>query len=283
MREAAKSFLKLLKMGKVVACIVARTVSQRLPLKVLRDLRPGLSMLDFLIQNVKTQKAVDEIYICTSAETVDDILEDVAIRNNIKIYRGSPDEVIERLLAVGEIEDAEILIRITGDNPFTDASLIAQQVAFLREENLDYVRVADLPIGATAEVFTRAALQKCNTLMDPKVSEYMMLYLFEPKHFGCGIISAYGGRDYSSYSVTVDQPSDLVRTKIILDHIGFTGFADFSFGRVLEVLIDASIDMPARIVKPSGTVKLPFDQVMSYEDFQADMQRRKDHSKTRSV
>jgi len=42
-------------MAKVVACIIARTVSQRLPLKVLRDFVPHLCMLDFLIQYAKTQ------------------------------------------------------------------------------------------------------------------------------------------------------------------------------------------------------------------------------------
>ena len=104
---------------KVVACIIARTVSKRLPLKVLRDLINGVSMIDFLVQRIKKVSEIDEIYICTSINIVDDILEDVAIRNDIKIYRGSEDEVIERMISVGDLEQADVLLRITGDNPLT--------------------------------------------------------------------------------------------------------------------------------------------------------------------
>ena len=37
---------------KVVACIIARTTSTRLPLKVLRDAGDGQSILDLLIDRV---------------------------------------------------------------------------------------------------------------------------------------------------------------------------------------------------------------------------------------
>lgn len=265
-------------MPKVVACIIARTVSQRLPLKVLRDMRPHLGMLDFLIQYVKAQDAVDEVYVCTSREPVDDILVDVSNRNGVKHYRGSSDEVIQRMLAVGEIENADILIRITGDNPFTAADLIGSQVEFLVKENLDYVRIGDMPVGGTTEVFTREALMRCNQMMDPKVSEYLMLYMFEPKHFKCGVIKAFE-KDYSDYSLTVDQPDDFTRTKIILEAIGFSGnFKELSISKVLEVISDDEIEMPARIIKPSGSVKLPFDKVISYKEFQEDMARRREAS-----
>ncbi len=269
-------------MPKVVACIIARTVSQRLPLKVLRDLRPNISMLDFLIQSVKAQDIIDEVYLCTSTEAVDDIMEDLAARNNIKCYRGSADEVIQRMLAVGEMENADILLRITGDNPFTAAELIAEQVSFLVTESLDYVRVTDLPIGATAEVFTFDALKKCNTLMDPKVSEYLMLYLYEPENFRCGVIKAYDF-DYSYYSLTVDNPDDLVRTKMILSHFEDNAVAEISFSKVLDVIRDENNNMPAKIITPGGTVKLPFDKVITYDEFQRDMARRKENSKFRQL
>jgi spore coat polysaccharide biosynthesis protein SpsF len=266
-------------MPKVVACIIARTVSQRLPLKVLRDFRPHLSMLDFLIQYVKTQKVIDEVYLCTSKESVDDILEDVALRNNIKIYRGSPDEVIERMLTVGTIENADILIRITGDNPFTAAELIDEQVQFLLKEKLDYVRVTDLPVGATAEVFTLDALKHCNELMDPKVSEYLMLYLFEPNNFKCGVIKAYE-KDYSAYSLTVDNPDDFIRTKIILDRLEFErNVSLINLSAILTIISDVTIELPARIITPSGEVKLPFNKVIPFQEFKMDMDRRFNNSK----
>src|SRR5688572_24179833 len=115
-------------MGKVISCIIARTVSKRLPLKVLRSIGGEYTMLDFMIKRLKRVSSIDEIYICTSQEDVDDILEDIAIRNNVKIYRGSPDNVIERMLGAGDLADADLIMRITGDNPFTAVEYINQQV-----------------------------------------------------------------------------------------------------------------------------------------------------------
>lgn len=261
-------------MSKVVACIIARTVSTRLPLKVLRDFRPHLSMLDFLIQNVKTQKEIDEVYLCTSREMVDDILEDVAARNEVKIYRGSPDQVIERMLSVGKKEDAGLLIRITGDNPFTSVEFLPEQIQFLEEYNLDYVRVDDLPIGGTPEVFTFDALKKCNKLMDPSLSEYLMMYMFEPENFKTGIIRAYE-KSYAEYSLTVDTPEDFERTKIILDELGFDGDMDrVRFSNILEILEDEQIEMPARKISGGGMIRMPEGPPVTFEAFKEDLARR---------
>src|SRR5205085_384009 len=154
------------------------------------------------IQRLKAVRAIDEVFICTSHESVDDILEDVAARNGIKVYRGSPENVIDRMLAVGEIADASILLRITGDNPFTSTEYIDMQIELLKNKQLDYVRLIDVPVGATAEVMTREALIRCYDMMDPSVSEYLMLFMFEPKHFKCGVIKPFQ-EDHSSLTITV--------------------------------------------------------------------------------
>ena len=63
---------------KTIACIIARTVSKRLPLKVLRNVTEQFSVLDFIIQRLKFVNNIDKVYLCTSSEPVDDIMEDVA-------------------------------------------------------------------------------------------------------------------------------------------------------------------------------------------------------------
>jgi len=267
------------KAEKVVACIIARTVSTRLPLKVLRDFKPHFSMLDFLIQRVKSESTIDKVYLCTSNEVVDDILEDVAIRNGIDIYRGSADKVIERMLSVGEIESADILIRITGDNPFTAVELIPNQVEFLKENLLDYVRISGLPVGATSEVFTNDALIECNQIMDPKYSEYLMVYMFEPKNFETGIIK-FLSDDFSEYSLTVDTPDDFQRSKLILDHVTADGpIQNVSITSIIKVLSDEAIDLPARRFRKGEIVKMPGGKTISFDDFQIDMERRINDSK----
>ena len=264
-------------MPKIVACIIVRTVSKRLPLKVLRDLYPYVSMIDFLIQRIKSVKEIDEVYICTSKEPADDILEDIAKRNGIKIYKGSADEVIERMVTVGEVEKADIILRITGDNPFTSIEYIPKQINFLIEQKLDYVRIVDVPIGATAEVINFEALKTCYKEIDPAISEYLMFFLFEPNNYKCGIIKVFD-KDYSHYSLTVDTMPDLERTKQLLSLLNNKSADGIMLSDVIELYNDENIVFPAKTFYGSGTIKMPYDKVISFEEFQSDMERRKNTS-----
>jgi spore coat polysaccharide biosynthesis protein SpsF len=264
-------------MAKVVACIIARTVSKRLPLKVLRDLHTGVSMLEFLIRRIKAVECIDEVYVCTSKENVDDILEDVAVRCNVKLYRGSADEVIERMIAVGNLEKADILLRITGDNPFTSTEYIPGQLSLLLEKKLDYTRVIEVPIGATAELMTFDALKKCNEMMDPSVSEYLMLYMFEPKNFRCGVIKPFT-ENFSDYSLTVDTYNDFERSRGLLKALEWEVGRAVLLSDVMKVYQNENISLVARKISSGGDVKLPYGKVVPFSEFSADMQRRVDES-----
>ena len=258
-------------MSKVVACIIARTVSSRLPLKVLRDLSKGETMLEFLIERLKLVDAIDEIYICTSTEAVDDILVDVAERKGIKVYRGSANQVIERMISVGTIENADIVLRITGDNPLTSVEYIENQISFLREKELDYVRLINVPIGATAEIIKFSALVKCHEIMDPEVSEYMMLFLFEPKNFRCGVITIQS-EDHSNMSLTVDTPDDLNHVRFLIQ--GKKG-SDKKVMKLVDLIEAMKVDNKRLVGFDGDTpVKMPYNKTVLFSEFKKDMERR---------
>lgn len=256
---------------KTIACVIARTVSTRLPLKVLRNVIGSYSMLDFMIQRLKLVNEIDDIYLCTSHEPVDDILEDVAVKNNIKIYRGSPDAVIERIISVGVSENAENVIRITGDNVFTTYEYLGQQISIHNENGLDYTRIIDVPIGATAEVMKLTAVKECFDLIDPAISEYLLLYMFDPDRFRCGVISIKGLKASSDYTITVDTKKDLERTRIILSRYR----KDPLSIRLAEIidLID-EYHVPDSKFQSSGNIKMPYGKEITFDEFQNDMNQR---------
>jgi spore coat polysaccharide biosynthesis protein SpsF len=264
-------------MTKVVACIIARTVSKRLPLKILRDLHPGFSMIDFLISRIKQVKEINRIYLCTSTESVDDILEDVAFRNKISIYRGSAEMVIERMLAVGAMEQADVLLRITGDNPLTATEYIPLQLSLLLEKKLDYVRVVDVPIGATAELMTRQALIECNELMDPTMSEYLMLYMFDPSNFRCGVVKPFI-TDFGSYSITVDTPEDFERAKGILKALNWKRDEIISQHDIISVFENEGIELKGKKILGVGDIKLPYGKTMTFDAFKKEISSRVNNS-----
>lgn len=256
---------------KTVACIISRTVSTRLPLKVLRTVVNEYSMLDFMIQRLKLVKNIDDIYICTSHEMVDEILEDVAFKNKVKIYRGSPDAVIERLIAVGELEKADNVIRITGDNVLTSYEYLEEQINIHNENELDYTRIIDIPIGATAEVMKLSAVKECYDLIDPAISEYLLLYMFKPEHYKCGVINLEEIKKSSNYTLTVDTKEDLERTKNIFK---------FYEGNPLNIKLKDAIniidkyDLKNSKIECTGNVKMPYGKEITFEEFQNDMQNR---------
>lgn len=265
---------------KTIACIISRTVSTRLPLKVLRNVVDNYSMLDFMIQRLKDIKNIDDIYICTSHEIVDDILEDVAQRNNVNIYRGSPDAVIERLISVGDLEKSDNVIRITGDNVFTSCEYLEEQISIHNKNNLDYTRIIDVPIGATAEIMKLTAVKECYDLIDPAISEYLLLYMFKPEHYKCGVIKLNEIKKSSNYTVTVDTIDDLNRTKDILNNYQGNPL-DIKLKDIIDIIDNNNLDNSK--IEFSGSVKMPYGEEISFEEFQNDMNNRINNSHQFSI
>ena len=240
-------------MAKTIACLIARTASTRLPLKVLREVTPGVSMLDFIIQRLKLVSNIDSIYLCTSSEITDDIMEDVAARNKINIYRGSPNQVIERLLSVAEKENATDIIRITGDNVFNAYEYMNDLVAMHTKNNLDYSKITGLPFGSTPEVMSVSALKDCNSKTDPTLSEYLTVFMFLPELYKCGMLK-----------INVDLSEDLVRTKLVLQN--YTSEKLKITTKEIMQLIDEH-QIPYSMVNVNAELKLPFNITVKMADF----------------
>jgi spore coat polysaccharide biosynthesis protein SpsF (cytidylyltransferase family) len=205
-------------------------------------------------------------------ESVDDILEDYATVYKINHYRGSPSAVIERMLAVADLENSDYLIRVTGDNPFTSMEYIDDQINFALEYDLDYVRLVGVPIGSTAELIKRDALVKCNQLMDPEESEYLMVYLFQPDLFRCGVIKPFK-KDYSELTITVDTPEDLEKVKMIYSKLS----GSILLKDILTVLKSENLTNGVNI-DDNALIKMPEGKVVSYGDFKVMMNTRIDLS-----
>ena len=262
-------------MANVIACIIARTVSKRLPKKVLKEIHQGYSMLDYIIQRINNCKKIDEIFICTSSDESDDELVNVANKNNVKIYRGSKTKVIDRMIDVGEANNAKHLIRITGDNVFTSYEYIDKQIEIIENNDLDYVRLHNVPIGASAEVIRFSALKDCYKNMDPSISEYLMLYIFNPKRYKCGMLIPFE-HDYSNYTLTVDNQEDYNRTKDILERANVLDKLNIKLDDIIKTAKKNNIKHV--IYESNAEVKYPYGKIISFKEYKLDMKSRIDQS-----
>ena len=194
---------------KVIACVIVRLNSTRLPRKALADLA-GKPMLLQLIERLKTAHTVSQIVMCTSDSPEDAPLLDLAKDWGVEAFAGHELDVLSRLIAVADSKEADAVLRITGDNPFTDAENIDRMVEHHFAKSAEYTRTNHLPLGVTAEVMGRTMMHKLHRIMpNPNQSEYMSFFSFNPEIFKCEVLFPPPELDRPFYSLTVDYPEDL--------------------------------------------------------------------------
>ena len=128
---------------KIVASIQIRMGSSRLPGKALKEIA-GKSLLEWQIERLKRSLLIDEIVVATTLKPQDDVLEQEAERLDVSCFRGSEDDVLERVHKAVENSKADIHLEFYGDSPFVDPLLIDQTIGYLLKNfsRLDYVTTA---------------------------------------------------------------------------------------------------------------------------------------------
>ena len=119
-----------------VAFIMARLSSKRLPAKNLMEI-VDKPMIQHLVNRIKKAKSIDKVVIATSDHPSDHALEEFAQKEGIDIWRGSLDNMMERLLGAVEHFGATNIIEILGDNPLVHSDLIDDTFEFYKNGNYD--------------------------------------------------------------------------------------------------------------------------------------------------
>lgn len=149
-------------MHRVGAIIQARSTSTRLPGKVLADIH-GRPMIVRLVEQISHSRRLDDIVVATSTDPSDDTLADVCRSYDVPCMRGSLPNVLKRYIDVADARGVDVIVRITGDNPFADPFLIDEMVALYKKNpRLDHINNAHREgsvMGSGAELVTRIALK----------------------------------------------------------------------------------------------------------------------------
>ena len=102
---------------RIVAIVQARMGSSRLPQKVMADLC-GHPALWHIHDRLRHSRQVDDFVIATSGRPENKEIEAFAKRNGIHVFCGSEENVLERFYLAAKGADADVVIRLTGDNVF---------------------------------------------------------------------------------------------------------------------------------------------------------------------
>ena len=121
---------------KIVGIIQCRTGSTRLPNKALLTLKDK-PMIQNYIQRVKRSFVLNEIVLATTTLPEDDILCFIAEQEGISIFRGSENNVFDRIFKAAILHNATIIVRLCADNPMIEPAEIDRLVSYYT--NLSYI------------------------------------------------------------------------------------------------------------------------------------------------
>jgi spore coat polysaccharide biosynthesis protein SpsF len=222
---------------KVVCIIQARVGSSRLPGKVLKNIC-GKTVLEHDINRLKLSSVIDEIIIATTAEPQDDKIVDEAKRLGVKYFRGSEKDVLSRYYLAAKDAGADVVVRVTGDCPCIDYTILDNMIRLFKENKFDYINNTSertFPRGYDVEVFTFQALEIAykNATKDYE-REHVTPYLYDcNNNFKC--FTYKNNVDYSKYRITLDTEEDLQLITIIYEKL-FDNKGYFLLDDVVEFL-----------------------------------------------
>lgn len=203
---------------KTAVTITVRMKSTRLPEKAMKDL-VGKPMIEHLIDRLKYAKLPDEIILCTSTNPQDDILVEVAKKNNIKWFRGDEVDVLKRLLDTSKKYKIDFIVSTTGDNPLTDPHYIDMLINKFKETGADYITCLDLPLGAFSYGIKVQALEKVVELKNEMDTEIWGVYFTETNLFKIEAVEVESRLKHPEMRLTVDTPEDFRLMEMIYERL----------------------------------------------------------------
>jgi spore coat polysaccharide biosynthesis protein SpsF len=200
---------------KTVATIEARMGSTRLPAKTLLDV-VGQPLLQRVIDRIALARSVDEIVVATSTGVGDDAIASYCEALGVACFRGSEDDVLDRVWRAAQAHAADIVVQLGADCPFYDPELIDLLVGVLRWGGYAYAAndmTLTFPEGVDAHVMTFAALEaSAREARDPREREDTPRFIWNhPDRFPIFNLEARPGSPLNrpDMRLTVDYPEDI--------------------------------------------------------------------------
>ncbi len=196
--------------------------STRLPGKVLADIA-GQSMLAWIMERTQLASQVHQVVLATSDCPQDDALETWCAKFGFAVFRGSENDVLSRYYLAAKRHQADVIVRVTADDPFKDPELIDLAVTTLKESGAAYCSNTlspTYPEGLDIEAFYFDVLQEAYLhaeLLSER--EHVTPFIWkQPMRFKLAEFKLE--RNLSDWRWTVDKPEDLVFANALVQTAG---------------------------------------------------------------
>lgn len=198
--------------SSVVGIIQARMTSTRLPGKSMLPLC-GKPLIQHVVERSRAARSLAALVVAVPASSEDDRLaEFVRDRLGVPVVRGSRDDVLQRFCDAIRATGADVVVRITADDPLKDPRIIDECVALLRAHpEASYASntlTPTYPEGLDVEVFRAAALLEAEAeATRPSDREHVTPFLWRNRE-RFGVVELCADRNRSHWRWTLDTPED---------------------------------------------------------------------------
>lgn len=196
---------------KIITILQARLSSSRLFGKVLLPIL-GEPMLLRQIERIKRSKHHGQIVVATSMENEDQAIAICCKKNNLDYSCGNLKDVLDRFYHTAKRYQPEHVVRLTGDCPLIDPSIIDYVIETHLEGNFDYTSNAlqpTYPDGLDVEIMRFSALEAAwREAILPSEREHVTPFIYSNKEHRFRIGHVYNNVNLSHLRWTVDERED---------------------------------------------------------------------------
>jgi len=218
---------------RVKAVIAARMGSTRLERKMLRDLH-GIPLLGHSVRRALWLPEITEtedIVLAIPESPENDVLAEFGHMLDLNVFRGSEENVLSRIIGAADIVNADVIYRITPDNPLIDPGVVTETFREFNSGVWDYAAMEDTPLGTAAEIVRVSALKEAQNLAaesgNEKFLEHPTLALYDNSDlFRMKLIPCPEKWQRPGWRFTVDTEADFSFVKSIMDELGIDATLD---------------------------------------------------------
>jgi spore coat polysaccharide biosynthesis protein SpsF (cytidylyltransferase family) len=205
---------------RVVGIIQARMGSSRFPGKVMMPLGSKI-VIDHVVSRLSESKKIDLVVVATSLQPQDDIIENWCHDNEIQVFRGAEQDVLDRYQKASEFYNADVVVRITADCPFIDPEVVDKVIEGFFKGGYDAFGLGgDFPDGLDCQVFSKHALQKAwseATLLSDREHVGSYIENTNPSGFNSGSVELFEGLGFHRW--TLDEDADYIFLTKLIDRV----------------------------------------------------------------
>tara|TARA_E500000318_G_scaffold52596_1_gene49043 strand:- start:2670 stop:3338 length:669 start_codon:yes stop_codon:yes gene_type:complete len=217
--------------------------SQRFPGKVLHNVI-GRPLLGYTFDRIRKANHLDGIILATSELDEDAPIAHFAKEEGVSCFRGPLENVALRMFNAGCYENADAILRISGDSPMIDPLVVSSVAArFKASSQVDVVtnvQERTFPKGQSVEVFSMKAMER---LLNMELTENDLEHVTSgfyrhPDEFNISNIKHT--ENMSDLQLSVDTPEDMRVFELLVERFR-SNFIDLSFQELAVALFKVNL------------------------------------------